>query len=93
MKRIRITLPDELYEAAVARAHDEDRDTNSNAGVSSLVRHALRYYLSKNGYSVKSLDSLKTGRQAIPTEDMAGRSPRATASQCFRSRYTERKQS
>lgn len=49
-KVVKITLTDEDYKYAKDLAAKQGRNTNSNPGVASVMRGALRYVLSKNKY-------------------------------------------
>lgn len=55
-REVHVSLTDGMYRAAAARARHEERHTRANSGVASLIRHALRYYLTKNGYRAAELD-------------------------------------
>lgn len=54
---VKVKLHPALARAAVQRAKAEERHSGRESGVAGLMRHALRYYLSKNGYRVAELDA------------------------------------
>lgn len=75
MKRVSLSMPDDLYEAAVEQAAveqaaTEERNTGSNNGVGSLCRVALRQYLNKRRYKFGSSEG--EGPQARGDTDEAG---------------------
>lgn len=59
-----VTLSDHLLYAAAVQAKADERHNGNSDGVASLIRKALKYWLSKNGWSARFLD----GEGSIPTD-------------------------
>lgn len=57
-----VTLSDHLLYAAAVQAKTDERHNGNSDGVASLIRKALKYWLSKNGWSARFLD----GNGSIP---------------------------
>jgi uncharacterized damage-inducible protein DinB len=55
MKKTEVSLSDNLFYAAAKQARKEERHSGNSNGVPSLIRHALHYYLNKNGWEAAFL--------------------------------------
>lgn len=53
---VKVTLSENMAAAARERAVVEGKSIGNDPGIASIIRRALRDYLSKNGYKVDFLD-------------------------------------
>ena len=50
MKKVEVTMDDDLWEKAAEMAKKQGRNCGKDPGIASLMRGSLRYVLNKNGY-------------------------------------------